>query len=106
MLRLYNHNYVGTQFDDSLFAMTGPFYMLMLLRHIGAKHWVWDKQAGVEFIKPGKAPVYANFDFDQERIDDIVTKTACADVVDVDGTVIARVKRLLYVRRKPVRKTT
>ena len=109
-LRFYNRNYVGTQFGGSLFAMTDPFYMLMLLHHIGDQHWVWDKQAEIEFIKPGKGAVFATFKLDQSRIDDIVAQAAAkekhfepfeVEVVDSEGELVARVKRLLYIRRKP-----
>jgi hypothetical protein len=35
-LRFWNANYVGTHFGGSLFAMTDPFYMLMLMANLAA----------------------------------------------------------------------
>ena len=34
-LKWYNRNYVGTQFGGSLYSMTDPWYMLMLLNVLG-----------------------------------------------------------------------
>jgi hypothetical protein len=33
-LRFWNANYVGTHFGGSLFAMTDPFYMLMVMANL------------------------------------------------------------------------
>ncbi len=108
--RFYNRNMVGTQFGGSLFAMTDAMYMLMLLQHIGRDHWIWDKSAEIDFLKPGKGPVFAQFTLDQNRINAIVAAAAVkqkhyelfmVDITDSEGEIIARVKRTIYVRRKP-----
>ena len=44
-LHFWNANYVGTHFGGSLFAMTDPFYMLMLIANLGSDYIVWDKAA-------------------------------------------------------------
>ena len=46
-LRFWNSNYVGTHFGGSLYAMTDPFYMLMLIENPGQDDIVWDKYASV-----------------------------------------------------------
>lgn len=108
-LRFYNRNFVGTQFGGSLFSMTDMMYMLMLLHHIGRDHWVWDKSADINFIKPGRGPVYAEFRLDQARIDKIVAAAAAkekhfepfeVDIKDGQGELVAKVGRLIYVRQK------
>jgi hypothetical protein len=40
--RWYNRNYVGTHFGGSLFSMTDPWYMLMLMHILGRDYLVWD----------------------------------------------------------------
>ena len=109
-LRFYNKNFVGTHFGGSLFAMTDMMYMLMLLHHIGKDHWVWDKSADIDFIKPGRGPVFARFELGQGLIDHIVEQAATnqkhfeplkVTVRDSDGETIAEVNRLLYIRKKP-----
>ena len=105
-----NRNYMGTHFGGSLFAMTDPFYMLMLIRNLGKQYNVWDKTASIEFIKPVKGTVRAIFTLDKERLRQIRQKTAIGekhfenliiDVVDKHDEVIARVNKTIYIRKKP-----
>ena len=106
----YNRNYVGTQFGGSLYSMTDPFFMLMVMENLGSDYIVWDKAASIDFIAPGKGPVYADFRIDEVLLDEIRQHTAGGDkylpqlhvdVHDGDGTLVARVHKTLYVRLKP-----
>ena len=106
----YNRNYVGTQFGGSLYSMTDPFFMLMVMECLGRQYIVWDKAARIDFIAPGKGPVYANFAIDDALLTEIRTRTATGDkylpelhvdVCDGAGTLVARVHKTLYVRLKP-----
>ena len=106
----YNRNYVGTQFGGSLYSMTDPFFMLMVMECLGRQYIVWDKAARIDFIAPGKGPVYANFAIDDALLMEIRTRTATGDkylpelhvdVCDGAGTLVARVHKTLYVRLKP-----
>jgi hypothetical protein len=108
-LRWWNANYVGTHFGGSLFAMTDAFYMLMLLANLGRDYIVWDKAARIRYRKPGKSTVRAEFRLTDAQIDDIREKlktlqkyepTLSVEVKDEQGTVIAEVEKLLYVRKK------
>lgn len=58
---LLNRNYVGTHYGGSLFSMTDPFYMLMLLHNLGKDYIVWDKAAEINYKKPGKGRLRADF---------------------------------------------
>lgn len=109
-LRWYNRNYVGTQFGGSLFAMTDPWYMLMLMHNLGRDYFVWDKQADIEFVAPGRGRVSAHFHLEDETLALIRAKTAdgekylpcfTIDILDSDHQLVARVQRTLYVRKKP-----
>jgi len=106
--RWYNRNYVGTHFGGSLFAMTDPFWMILLIRRLGPGYRVWDKAAEIEFVKPGRGTVVARFVLDEATVDDIRAATAGGDkhlrwfeteVVDGEGDVVARVRKQVYVRR-------
>ncbi|TBU97112.1 DUF4442 domain-containing protein [Phytopseudomonas dryadis] len=106
----YNRNYVGTQFGGSLYSMTDPFFMLMLMENLGSDYVVWDKAASIDFIAPGRGPVFASFAIDQAFIDEVRQRTASGEkylpelqveVRDGDGTLVARVHKTLYVRLKP-----
>ena len=104
-----NRNLVGTHFGGSLYAMCDPWFMLILMRALGPEYVVWDKAASIQFLQPGRGTVTATFHIPQERIDEIrlvadsglkIEPTFMVDVVDTQGTVIAHVEKLLYVRRK------
>jgi acyl-coenzyme A thioesterase PaaI-like protein len=108
-LRWYNRNYVNSHFGGSLFSMTDPFYMLMLLRNLGREYVVWDMAARIQYLKPGRGKVSAFFSLDPERLDDIrqkaesgqkVTEIFLVDVVDGRGEKVASVKKTLYIRKK------
>ena len=102
-------NYVGTLFGGSLFAMTDPFWMIMVLRNLGPGYVVWDKAAEIEFVSPGRASVSATFELTEDVLTELreaaedgskVLRWFETDVVADDGTVVARVRKQLYVRRK------
>ena len=108
-LRWFNRNYVNTHFGGSLYAMTDPFYMLMLMNILGNRYLVWDKSANIAFVKPGKGTVSAEFRVTDEQIDQIFRATAggekylpefTVDIRDADQILVARVIKQLYVRRK------
>lgn len=104
-----NSNYVGTQFGGSMYAMTDPFYMLMLIQNLGPEFIVWDKAARIEFLKPGRKRVIAEFKISEPEVEEIRAK-AVADgkyifdrevlILDTDGVLVARVTKTLYVRHK------
>lgn len=107
---LLNRNYFGTHFGGSLFAMTDPFYALMLLHNLPRDHVVWDKSSRIHYKSPGRGYVYANFELDEAKIAEVLAATAdgkryeptwTVDVVDAAGHVVATVEKTLYVRRKP-----
>jgi acyl-coenzyme A thioesterase PaaI-like protein len=104
-------NYVGTQFGGSMFSMTDPFWMVMVLRALGERDYVvWDKAGEIEFVAPGRSTVRAEFVVTDEMLDELRAATEAGgktlrwfetEVTDVDGTVVARVRKQLYVRRRP-----
>jgi len=69
-LRFWNRNYVGTHFGGSLYSMTDPFFMLMLLDNLGPEYLVWDKAATIRFKKPGRGKVRAEFRLSDEQLDE------------------------------------
>ncbi|HWT16606.1 MAG TPA: DUF4442 domain-containing protein [Patescibacteria group bacterium] len=105
----YNRNYVGTHFGGSLFAMTDPWWMIMMLRNLGPDYIVWDKSASIDFVKAVREPVFADFVLDAAVIDEIRAAADRdgkalhwfhVDVKTADGVVVAQVRKQVYVRRK------
>ncbi len=108
-MRWYNRNYVGVHFGGSLFSMTDPWYMLMLLHNLGKDYLVWDRHAQIDYIAPGRGVVSARFRLSESELTQIVDNTAggekylpefSIEVVDQDNALVARVRKQLYVRRK------
>lgn len=108
-MKFFNRNYVGTHFGGSLYSMCDPWFMLMLIEHLGPDYIVWDKAATIRFKKPGRGVVRASFHILEERIREIraqadqlgkIEPQFQAVVTDSEGTVIAEVDKLLYVRKK------
>jgi acyl-coenzyme A thioesterase PaaI-like protein len=109
-LRPWNRNYVRAQFGGNLFAMTDPFWMLLILHHLGREHYVWDKAATIDFVAPGRADVYAHFQLEPSVLDELRTAAAGGEKVlrwfevpikTAAGEVIAVVRKQIYVRLKP-----
>ncbi|OCW58285.1 DUF4442 domain-containing protein [Hoeflea olei] len=109
--RFYNRNYVGCHFGGSLFAMTDPFWMMMVMRNLDRSYTVWDRSAEIEFLRPGRGTVRAEFRLTSEALEDIRANTAeddvrylksfPVDIVNAEGETVARVSKTLHIRRKP-----
>jgi hypothetical protein len=108
-MHFWNKNYVGTHFGGSLYSMTDPFYMLLLVENLGRNYIVWDKAASITFKKPGVGTLTAHFNLTQEQIADIKAKADTdykvepefdVQITDEAGDVVAEVHKILYVRHK------
>ncbi len=108
-LRFYNRNTHGSHFGGSLFAMTDPFYALMLAQILGPDYVIWDKAASIDFRLPAKGVVSAHFHLDEARIEAIRRETAdgekhfpkfAVEILDQSGAIVASVHKTLYVRRR------
>lgn len=109
-LRFYNRNYFGTHFGGSLYAMIDPHYTLLLVNRLGDGYRVWDQQAVIRFVRPGRGTVRARFEVDDRRLAEVreataggekTTPTWTVEIVDEAGEVVVRADKTLYVRRRP-----
>jgi len=105
-----NRNYVGTHFGGSLYAMTDPFFMIMLLHNLGGDYLVWDKSGSIEYVAPGRGIVHAHFHLSAKRIAEVRADAAGGgkifpefevNVKNEADEIVARVRKTLYVRLKP-----
>ncbi|MGZ3711620.1 MAG: DUF4442 domain-containing protein [Bdellovibrionota bacterium] len=108
-LHWYNKNYVGTHFGGSLYAMTDPFYMMILIENLGPGYIVWDKGAKIDFKKPGTGKVKALFRFSEQEIAAVKAQADTqekyifdrpVDITNEAGEVVAAVTKTLYVKKK------
>ena len=111
-LRWWNRNFVGTQYGGSLYSMTDPFYMVMLIHNLGPGYVVWDKSASIRFRRPGRGTVRAEFRLSEEQIVEIRTTLEKEEkmerefgiaVKDDSGELVAEVKKVIHFRRGEVR---
>lgn len=106
----WRSNYVGTHFGGALFAMADPYWMIMVLRNLGNDYRVWDLAAEIDFLRAVREPVWAEFRLQDEVLNDIrqaaaggdkVLRWMPVDIRTASGETIARVRKQIYVRRKP-----
>jgi hypothetical protein len=106
-----NRNAIGTHFGGSLYAMTDPFYAIMLMHNLGDRYLVWDKAGAIEYVAPGRGTVQARFVLTEERVAGIRAQAEGGEKVlpefqlevrhKSDDTLVALVRKTLYVRLKP-----
>ena len=98
-------NFNGTQFGGSLFAMTDPVYSIMLKGNLGNRYYVWDKEARIDFVKPGVGSVFVESSISDELLRDVLEQTADGEkffpqivnvVYDKKGNVVAVVAPALF----------
>ena len=106
----YNRNYMGTQYGGSLYSMTDAFYAIMIIRNLDDKYFVWDKSANIEYVAPARGTVFADYNLNNEMIETIRKNTdqgqkflydIPVDIHDQDNKLIARVNKVIYIRKKP-----
>ena len=107
--KFYNNNAYNTHFGGSLYSMVDPHYVLMLINILGRDYIVWDKSASIDFIKPGKGTVMAEFRVTTKIIEEIKSHTKNGekylpefevDIKNSKGELVAKVHKTLYVRLK------
>src|SRR3981081_1407714 len=108
-LRRASKCYVGVAVGGALFAMTDPFYMIMVATNLGSEYVVWDKAASIRYKKPGKGRVRAEFRLSEERLAEIREALEengrhdarfVVEVKDDEGGVVAEVERVIYCATK------
>ncbi len=104
-----NRNLVGTHFGGSLYAMVDPHLMILLMQRLGADYVVWDKEATIDFRRPGVDTVHATIRVTGNEVEQIRAATGggekhlpqwTLEVLDEQDEVVATVLKTLYVRRK------
>lgn len=109
-LRWYNLNLVSTHFGGSLYSMCDPFYVFILIANLGTNYIIWDKAATIDYVKPGKGKVLADFKISKERIEEIRQTVEekgkgtfdfeCEVYHEKDKSTVARLTKSVYVRKR------
>jgi acyl-coenzyme A thioesterase PaaI-like protein len=109
-LKWYNKNHLGIHFGGSMFSMVDPFTALLYATQLGAsKHIVVMKKAEVEFFKPGRRTLYANFVVTADEVEYVrkqlklqenVVIEKVTDVTDESGQIITVVRQNIYIAKR------
>jgi len=108
-LKFFNRNFVNTQFGGSMYSMCDPFFMFLLMERLGSDYIVWDRSAGIKFLKPGKGKISARFHIPEETYEEIINKTETGEkfipvfkteIKDEKENIIALVEKELYIKKK------
>ena len=107
-LGVLNRNYFGTQFGGSMFAMTDPFFALMMQQNLGPGYIVWDRAAAIRYCRPGRGDVFARFRLTESAVASARKATMRGakhqptfrvTIFDRDDETVAEVEKTLYIRR-------
>ena len=111
-LRWYNQNIKKVHFGGSLYAMVDPHLMLMLMQILGKGYRVWDSSATIDFLKPGQGTVTCILTVSDDDLTQILKATQdgakyfhtfSVNVLDQDSDIVAKVKKVLYIKKKQSR---
>ncbi|MEQ1722531.1 MAG: DUF4442 domain-containing protein [Pseudobdellovibrio sp.] len=107
--RFWNRNIVGTQYGGSIYSMTDPIYMAMLLHHLQQDYIVWDKSAAVKFRKPGKSNLIADFKLTMQDLEEIKKRLETEPKIDWERNIsifdneqnlVAEISKVIHIRKK------
>ncbi len=102
-------NMVGSIFGGSLFAITDGPHPFLLIMALGRDYVIWDKAASIQYKRPGRTTLYADFVVTAEEIAeirDILSRQPAVDRVyrvelkDREGVVHSVVERTVYIANK------
>lgn len=108
-VNLFTRNYVKTAFGGSMSAMTDPYFFMLVMHQLGRDYVVWDTRGEIEFVKPGRGVLTAEFSVPTAKADELrerarggakVLEWFKTEITDAEGDVVARVRREVYVREK------
>lgn len=101
-------NYVGTIYGGSMYAGIDPLYMVMLIKNLGSDYIVWDKAATINFKKPGKETLFAEFLLTENELNEIkeilknqksVNRTYNVELKNKEGKVHCLIEKTLYIAK-------
>ena len=107
--RWYHRGLLGMIAGGSLYAMTDPFFALMVRNSLDSGYMVWDKAGSIEDLAAARGRVWARLELLEEDMQQIRRMTAngdkhlhlfSVDVRDDEGMAIARIEKMIYVRHR------
>jgi len=108
-LRFWNWNHERAHFGGSLYAMTDPFYALLIRENLEEKVQVWVKSAQIKFRRPGRGVVHSFFELTNDQLEKIQNDLKAhhksepdfhIEVLDSHGKIVAEVSQIVHVSIK------
>lgn len=108
-LRFWNWNHERSHFGGSLYAMTDPFYALLIRENLEENVQVWVKSAKIRFRRPGRGKVQAVFELKIEQLEKIKAELGQQsksepefqiEVRDSNRKIVAEVSQIVHVSRR------
>ncbi len=81
-----NRNYVNSIFGGSMFSAVDPIPMVQLMNILDKGFVVWDKSAQINFKRPAKEDLYAEFSFTKEEVNRIKADVAEKNEIELVKT--------------------
>lgn len=105
-----NRNYVNSIFGGSMFSAVDPIPMVQLINILGEEYVVWDKSAEINFKRPAKENLYADFIYTLEELSTIKDKVKLEKEIEIikttaltnksGTTTYCEVKKIIYIADK------
>ncbi len=105
-----NRNYANSIFGGSLFSSVDPIPMVQLINILGDDYVVWDKSAKIQFKRPAKENLYAEFVYSVEEVEEIKTRVGKENEIEIlkktvltnkdQSKVFCEVEKTIYVADK------
>jgi hypothetical protein len=87
-----NKNYVNSIFGGSMFSAVDPIPMVQLINLLDRKFVVWDKSAQINFKRPAKEDLFAEFSFTPKEVDQIKADVADKNEIELVKTTLLKNK--------------
>ena len=105
-----NRNYVNSIFGGSMFAAVDPIPMTQLLNVLGDDYIIWDKSAEINFKRPAKETIYADFTCSFEEVSAIKQRLKTENEIEIvktteltnkeQSTIFCVVHKTIYITTK------
>ncbi len=83
-----NRNYVDSIYGGSMFSAVDPMPMVQLINILGNDFVVWDKKAEINFKRPARENLYAQFEFTNKEVEGIKARVAIENEIEVVKTTL------------------
>jgi hypothetical protein len=80
----------------------------MLIKNLGHGYEIWDKASNIQFRKPGRSTLHAQFTLDEEEIKQIgelsnekpIDRIYSTDLTDEEGIICATIQKTIHIRKR------